>query len=299
MTKQPVTISVGEVLWDMLPDGKVLGGSPTNVAWHMAQLGAEAHVVTAVGADPLGDEILRILGAMPLHIDTISVIDGRPTSTVDCVLDAAGNASYVFHRDEAWDFLPATAEALALAARADGVNYGSLSQRSPRAQEATFKLLDATPADCVRVFDINLRPPFVSERQLTGGMERAVVLKMNDAELPMVAGVFGWDREANAAMDKLFGRFPNLKHIVVTRGPEGAWWNDRKRLASRTPDGDIRKVDTIGAGDAFTASVLMGLLKGWDVDAIMDRALGIASFVCTRRGGTPELPDALKSPFLA
>ncbi|MDR0361911.1 MAG: carbohydrate kinase [Planctomycetota bacterium] len=299
MKKQPVTISVGEVLWDMLPDGKALGGSPTNVAWHMAQLGAEAHVVTAVGKDPLGDEILRILGAMPLHIDTISVIGGRPTSTVDAVLDGNGNATYVFHEDEAWDFLPATPEALALAARAKGVNFGSLSQRSPRAQEATFSILDATPAECIRVFDINLRPPFVEERLLVGGMRRAVVLKMNDDELPMVAKVFGWDVDPEAAIAKLFEKFPNLKHIVVTRGPRGAWWHNKRRFIEKTPDDDIKKVDTIGAGDSFTASILMGLLKGWDEDAIMDNALEIANFVCTQRGGTPELPDALKAPFLA
>lgn len=299
MKKQPVTVSVGEVLWDVLPDGKTLGGSPTNVAWHMAQLGAEAHVVTAVGKDALGDEALRILGAMPLHIDTIAVIEDRPTSTVDAVLDAAGNATYVFHEDEAWDFLPVTPEALALAGRADGMNFGSLSQRSPRAQEATFKILDAAPAECVRIFDINLRPPFVTGRQLVGGMERAAVLKMNDDELPMVAKVFEWGTGPEATIDKLFEKFPNLKHIVVTRGPKGIWWHDRKRLISKTPDDNIVKVDTIGAGDSVTASTLMGLLKGWDADAIIDNALEIANFVCTQRGGMPELPDALKKPFLA
>lgn len=296
--KQPLTMSIGEVLWDMLPDGKALGGAPTNVAWHCAQLGASAHVASAVGRDPLGDEILESLKAMHLDISAISIIDGKPTSTVDAILSAEGNATYVIHEDVAWDAMPASPEALAMAARAEGVNFGSLGQRGENGRRTTMALLAATPASCLRVFDINLRPPFIYKEVFAAGMEKASVIKMNDDELPVIGAMFGWPDEPEAAITAMFAAYPNLKHAVVTRGARGVWWHDRKRLYGKRPAAAIKTVDTIGAGDSFTASVMMGLLKGWDVETISEAALAVASFVCTSRGGTPELPESLKAPFL-
>ena len=296
--KKPATLSIGEVLWDVLPDGKALGGSPTNVAWHCAQLGADAHVASAIGEDALGGEILEILKAMPLDLSALAVIHDKPTSTVDAILDANGNASYVFQADIAWDALPASPEALSIAAKANGVNFGSLSQRGDMTHASTLAILDATPADCLRIFDINLRPPFFSKKVLAAGMARATVIKMNDDELPVVADIFDWKGEPEDAMNAMFTAYPNLKHAVVTRGPNGAWWHNRERLIEKRPAANIKAVDTIGAGDSFTASVMLGLLKGWDEEAIMEAALAIASFVCTSRGATPELPEALTAPFL-
>ena len=281
----------------MLPDGKALGGSPTNVAWHAAQLGAEAHVVSAVGKDDLGDEILSRLGAMRLHVDLVAVIPGKPTSVVDAMLDADGNATYVIRENVAWDYLPASPGALELAGNADAVNFGSLSQRNPAARRATLDILDRTPKKCIRIFDINLRTPFVAEDVLSGGMARATVAKMNDDELAVVAGIYGWPGDPEAAVAGLFRRFPNLRHVVVTRGAKGAWWHDGRRFIAKAPGVEVKTVDTIGAGDSFTASVMMGLLRGWEAERIMDRALSVASFVCTRRGGTPELPGSLRALF--
>jgi Sugar kinases, ribokinase family len=157
-------MSIGEVLWDVLPDGKELGGAPTNVAWHCAQLGADAHVASAVGKDPLGDEILESLKRMRLDLSAVSVIPDKPTSTVDAVISPEGNATYVIHENVAWDAMPASPAALALAAKADGVNFGSLGQRGEAGRLATQAIVDATPAACLRIFDINLRTGFYSKR---------------------------------------------------------------------------------------------------------------------------------------
>ncbi len=296
--RKPVTVSLGEVLWDVLPSGKVLGGAPTNAAWHAAQLGADAHVVSAVGDDYLGREILARLAGMRLDIENVVTVADRPTSTVEATVGPDGNARYVIHENVAWDHLPATPAMLALAARAEAMNFGSLGQRSPAGRESTRALLRAARPGSVRVFDINLRPPFVFEAVIRGGLELATVVKMNDEELPLLAGMFGWSAVPERAIEELLAAHPNLRHAVVTRGPRGAWWHDRSRLVSKSPGTPVRVVDTIGAGDSVTAATMMGLLAGWEPGDILERALAIASFVCGGRGGTPELPAELKEPFL-
>ncbi len=296
-TKQ-ITMSLGEVLWDMLPDGKALGGAPTNVAWHASQLGAEAHVVSAVGDDGLGREIADRLGAMNLDLSAVKTVAGKPTGTVDATLDSRGNATYVIHENVAWDFLPVTPEILAMAGRTDAINYGSLAQRTANGREAHYAILDAVRPGAVRIFDINLRAPFVFEDVLDGGMRRASVVKMNREELPILADMFGWASEPEAAILQLFAAYPAVKHVIVTQGAEGAWWHDGKTLYKEPPKryGEIE--DTIGAGDSVTAASMMGLLKGWPVRTIASTALEVAGFVCSSRGGTPKLPAELRGKFI-
>lgn len=294
----PLTMSIGEVLWDMIPGGKALGGAPTNVAWHAAQLGARAHVASAVGRDALGGEILDSLKSMSLDVSAVSVIPDKPTSTVDALIGPEGNATYVIHDDVAWDAMPISPEAKALAARAEGVNYGSLAQRSANGRKTNLALVEATPPGCLRIFDVNLRPPFIYEKVIADGLAKATVVKMNEDELPVLGKMFSWPRESEAAIAAMMSGYPNLRHAVITRGAEGVWWHDRKRLFGKKPAAAVKVVDSIGAGDSFTAAVMMGLLKGWAVEAISEAALAIASFVCASRGGTPELPESLKAPFL-
>lgn len=296
--KKPLTIALGEVLWDVLPDGKSLGGAPTNVAWHAAQLGADAHVISAVGDDPLGREILDNLKRMRLDVSTVSILPGVPTSTVDARLDAAGNATYTIHENVAWDHLPATADMLALAARADAVNFGSLAQRHPTGRASTHAILDAVNPDAIKVFDINLRPPFIDKEILDAGLRKATVIKMNNDELPVLAGMFGWTGEPESAMTRLLEAYPGVRHLVVTKGADGAWWRSREKLHFKAPPPVERMCDTIGAGDSVTAACMLGLLKGWREDDILAAAMNIASFVCSSRGGTPELPDRIKDQFL-
>lgn len=296
--KKPVTMSLGEVLWDMLPDGKALGGSPTNVAWHAAQLGADAHVVSSVGRDDLGTEILDRLKEMRLDISAIAIIPDKPTSTVDAILDAHGNATYVIRDNVAWDCLPLSDISLAIAKRASAINFGSLSQRSETSRNATRALLDAAPPDSIRIFDINLRPPFILPDVLDGGMKRSTVVKMNDDELPVISKAFDWPERHEDALERMFSQYPNLKHAIITRGAKGAWWYNGKQLFEEQPQTKVAVVDTIGAGDSVTAAAMMGLLNGWNEETILKTALKVASFVCSNRGGTPELSAEVKAPFM-
>ena len=299
MKKTPLTISLGEILWDVLPDGKVLGGAPSNVAWHAAQLGADAHVVSAVGDDDLGHEILDSLRAMRLDVGTIAVLPGIRTSTVDAVLDASGNATYTIHENVAWDHLPVTDAVLALAARADAINFGSLGQRHAAGRASTHAILDAVGPDAIKIFDINLRPPFIDRGILDAGLARATVVKMNHDELPILAGMFGWAGDPEAGMGQLLEAYPGVRHLVVTKGADGAWWRTRKELHTMRPPAVEKLQDTIGAGDSVTAACMMGLLRGWREADILKAAMDISSFVCSRRGGTPELPNKIKDQFLA
>ncbi|MDR1534319.1 MAG: carbohydrate kinase [Planctomycetota bacterium] len=294
MSKKPVAISLGEVLWDVLPDGKTLGGAPSNVGRHLAQLGCEAHIVSAVGDDDLGREAIAYLRDKGLNVENVAILAGAPTSTVDATLDPAGNATYVIHEDVAWDRLPVTGAILALAGRAEAINFGSLALRSPAGRRAGFAVLDATPAAAVRMFDLNLRQPFIFPEILREGLARATVVKMNDDELGMMTGMFGLAKRPERAIEDLLAAYPNLRHLVVTRGAEGAWWHDRRALLKRGPAASPRVVDTIGAGDSFTAVGMCGLLRGMEVKEVLRAALIVAAYVCSRRGGMPELPAELK-----
>lgn len=297
--EKPLTISLGEVLWDILPDGKALGGAPTNVAWHAAQLGADAHVVSAVGDDELGREILDRLAEMRLDITDIAVIPDVRTSTVDAHLDANGNATYTIHENVAWDHLPASPSILDLASRADAINYGSLAQRHENGRAATHAILDAINPDAIKIFDINLRPPFIDREILDAGIARATVVKMNHDELPILADLFQWTCSPEDGMAQLLEAYPGVQHLVVTRGADGAMWKTRKELLHLRPQPPEKLIDTIGAGDSVTAACMMGLLRGWKEERILQAAMDVASFVCSSRGGTPELPDRIKAPFFA
>lgn len=290
---KPVTLSLGEVLWDMLPDGKALGGAPANVARHLAQFGFEAHLVSAVGGDGLGREAVASLSAMGVKTDRVAVVEGADTGTVDVVLTGAGNACYVIHEGVAWDHTPLTAETLALAKRARAINFGSLGFRCETSRRTGFAVLEAAPADCLRVFDFNLRPPFVYQGLVQRLVENATVVKMNEEELAATADIFYFSKTPECAIGDLLNWNPYLEHVIVTRGEKGAWWHNRRTLLERRPAGGARVADTIGAGDSFTAAVIAGLLRGMGEEETLEAALAVASFVCTRRGGMPELPSEL------
>lgn len=295
---KPVTLSLGEILWDVLPDGKTLGGAPANVAWHLSRLGAEAHIVSAIGNDDLGQEILQTLTDKHLDTGCIAVLDAVPTSTVTASLDASGNASYTIHENVAWDHLPLANAVLELAGKAQAVNYGSLGQRHPTGRATTHAILDAVSPDAVKVFDVNLRPPFINRDTLDLGLARATVVKMNHDELPQISALFGWTTVPEDAMPQLLEAYPNVKHVLVTKGGAGAWWQTRTALHHCLPPKPAKLADTIGAGDSVTAASIMGLLKGWEEEKILASAMAIASYVCSQRGGMPQLPDDLTKIFL-
>ena len=286
-----VIVGVGEILWDMLPAGRQLGGAPANFAYHAKALGADAAVVSRVGDDEPGREILDRLDALGLNRAHVTTDRTHPTGRVDVRLDAAGVPTYVIHAPAAWDFIPPDAALLDLAARADAVCYGSLALRAERSAATITAFVEATRG--LRVFDVNLRPPFVDGAVVARLLPASNVLKLNDAELPRVADMLGIPTDAGAAAEALFERFP-LRVIALTRGGAGSVLFSRDGRVADHPGFPTIVADTVGAGDAFTAALVTGLLRGHDLGAVNAAANRLAAYVCSRHGATPPIPPELR-----
>jgi fructokinase len=285
-------VGLGEILWDMLPAGKQLGGAPANFAYHAQALGAEGVVVSCIGDDDLGREILSQLGGLGLDCQYLAVDKANRTGTVTVKLDADGVPDFTIHENVAWDFIPLSEPLLELAARADAVCFGSLCQRSDVSRDTVRQFLEKTKPDCLRIFDINIRQSYYSKDIVHMMLETSNVLKLNDDELPLVAELLDIKGAESEILAELVARY-ELRLVVLTKGAEGS------RLYG--PDGDSESkgvppekiADTVGAGDAFTAAVAVGLLNGNGLEQINAHANRVASFVCSQHGATPKLPDDL------
>ncbi len=281
-----IVVGIGEVLWDMLPTGKMLGGAPANCAYHANALGAQGVVVSAVGEDDLGREILAVLGDKGLKTDYVQVLESRDTGTVTVALGDDGQPAYTIHEAVAWDHVALTPELLSLAKSADAVCFGSLAQRSVTTRETIRAFLRATRPECLRVFDINIRQEHLDKDLLRESLGMATVLKLNDEELPYLAQVFDLSGTVMEQLVQLRDDF-QLDLIAYTRGAQGSLLLDGSDVVD-TPGGEAFEItDTIGAGDAFTAALILSRLEGKDVQATAKRAHDLASFVCTQSGGMP------------
>ena len=292
--EKPVVIGLGEVLWDLLPGGKKFGGAPANFAYHAQALGAEAYVVSCVGDDELGDEILRQLDALGLSREYIAIDAEHPTGTVSVDLDARGKPSYVIHENVAWDFIRLRPEMIGQAQRADAVCFGSLAQRSPVSRVTIRDFVTSTRDDCLRIFDINLRQHYFNTDTIAASLEWATVLKLNDEELPVVAQRLSIQGAEKEILGTLCRRF-NLDLIALTMGGEGAmlFTPEECSVQAGLP---VEIADTVGAGDAFTAALAVGLMKGRDLDTINRHANRVACYVCSQPGATPPMPPELLEP---
>ncbi len=286
-------LAVGEVLWDLLPSGKQLGGA-ANFTYQCRSLGADARLVTRVGNDPLGHEVLARFRILGIPVEPVQVDPVFPTGTVDVALAPDGQPRFTIREHVAWDQIEADEASLARAARADAVCFGSLSQRDEPSRSAIRKFVAASRPGTLRLFDVNLRPPFVDRDVVADSLTLANALKLNDQELPALATMFGFPADVREAMEQLAFRF-GLSLVALTRGPHGGLlladgeWSDHPGLT-------VTVSDTIGAGDAFTAALVVGRLAGRPLDEINRHANDVAAFVCSRPGGTPTLPDSLKFP---
>ncbi len=288
-----VVVGLGEILWDMLPGGKLMGGAPANFAYHAHVLGAEAVVASAVGNDADGQEIAERLAELEIVRDGLAVVDSLPTGTVDVTLGADGQPSYTIHEPVAWDAIPWSEALAALAARCDAVCFGSLAQRDPVSRDTIGQFLAATRSDCLRVFDVNLRQDFATAEIVKSSLVAATILKLNDEELPIVASMVGLaDIELDALPQRLIERF-GLTSVILTCGADGSWIHTETEKSYRGVSLDLKIADTVGAGDSFTAAVVMGMLAGQPLSAVHERAARIADYVCTQAGATPALPPAL------
>jgi fructokinase len=292
MNHRHTVVGLGEILWDVFPDGPRFGGAPANFACHAAQLGAQAFMVSAVGQEELGTKALKAL--QDKGVETSHVTRSEfPTGIVTVQLDEAGKASYVFASNTAWDHLEWTEELKSLADQTDAVCFGSLGQRSEESRRTIQRFVEAvSPETAIRIFDINLRPPFFSDDVILESLQLANVLKLNDDELPILSAMCGVQGSETEQMQELSRRY-GLKLVALTRGERGAVLIQEEEI-SEHPGVPTKVADTVGAGDAFTAALAMGLLNQEPLDAINQRASRIAAFVCSQPGATPEILAELK-----
>jgi fructokinase len=296
----------GEILWDCLPSGRHAGGAPFNVAAHIAQLGVSVSLLSAVGRDALGDEILEVAETKGVNIEYVDRARiGLPTGTVLATVDAFGNATYELVQPVAWDEIIVSAEAVDAVAKAGAFVFGSLASRSPYNLEQLDRLLEATGP--LKFFDVNLRPPFADPKRIVELAARADVLKLNHDEVGQIAS---WLRtgeatpnppsnaEAVAEACATLSEATGTPRICVTMGAAGAALWDRGKLATALAPKVVVK-DTVGAGDAFMAGLIVGLTRGADTQIVLETACRLGAIVASHDGATPLLPKELIREFRA
>lgn len=287
-----MVVGMGEALWDVLPEGKKIGGAPANFAYHVSQFGLPSCVVSAVGDDALGREIVENFTSKGLN-QLIAEVP-YPTGTVQVEIDQAGIPQYDIKENVAWDNIPYTDQLESLAKRTKAVCFGSLAQRNVVSRETINRFLDAMPQsdDSLVVFDVNLRQGFYNKEILCNSMSRCNILKINDEELVTVSRMFGYP--GIDLQDKcwiLLGKY-NLKMLILTCGINGSYVFTPGNVSFQpTPKVDV--ADTVGAGDSFTAAFISSILKGRSVQEAHSRAVQTSAYVCTKKGAMPILPAEL------
>lgn len=287
-----IIVGMGEVLWDMLPDGRKVGGAPANFAYHASQFGFDSRVVSAIGKDSLGTEITDNFDKKGLHylIETVPY----PTGTVQIELDDVGVPCYDIREGTAWDNIPFTPALEDLARHTEAVCFGSLAQRSAVSRETIGRFLDTMPDDgsTLRIFDINLRQNFYCKEVIESSLRRCNVLKINDEELVVLSRLFSCPGIGPEEKCKAFLSMYGLKMLILTCGVDGSYvfYGDGYSFIE-TPKVEV--ADTVGAGDSFTASFVSAILEGRTVRDAHALAVEVSAFVCTQDGAMPVLPDCI------
>jgi len=291
-TDRFVIVGLGEILWDMLPAGKQLGGAPANFAYHAQALGTQGVVVSCIGQDGLGEEVLQQLQGVDLDNQYIALDPNHPTGTVSVKLDQDGKPDYIIHEQVAWDFIPFGPELEALACGVHAVCFGSLCQRAPVSRQTIQRFLTATNTNCISVFDINLRQAFYSLDIIRDMLDLCQVLKLNNEELPIVARMLNLEGDEQDLLSQLQQRY-GLQVIVLTKGAAGSVLLSADQVSYQRTEDMLEIADTVGAGDAFTAATCVGLLQQRDLDTINRAANRLAAYVCTQHGAMPSVPQTL------
>lgn len=278
---------MGEALWDMLPEGKKIGGAPANFAYHAAQFGMDTMAVSALGDDDLGNEIAQKFAEKKLNVLMPRV--PFPTGTVQVSLDAQGVPTYDIKEGVAWDNIPFTPELEEVARNCRAVCWGSLAQRNEVSRNTIHRFLDATPKDCLKIFDINLRQNFYNEELLLESFKRCDILKINDEELVTIGRLFGYPGlDMTNKCWLILGKY-NLDALVLTCGVNGSYvFTPGAMSFLETPKVEV--ADTVGAGDSFTGSFCAAYLSGVHVSEAHRLAVETSAFVCTQNGAMPTLP---------
>jgi fructokinase len=290
-------VGLGELLWDLLPTGRKLGGAPANFAYITNLLGDEGIPASRVGTDDLGTEVIRHLNDRGLLTDFVQTDPAHPTSTVKVEIDRAGQPRFEIRESIAWDFLQWTSQWKQLAASVDAVCFGSLAQRSPESHATILNFVRATGPNAVRIFDVNLRQEFFTADVLAESMKLATIVKLNHEELPRIMRRFALDHhDEESSARRLIEAF-SLKLVCITRGNSGGLLvtPDTANIHTGFP---VKVADTIGAGDAFTAALVHQYLRNASLDSMNEMANRVGAWVASETGAMPapksgNLPQAL------
>lgn len=278
--KKPVIAGIGELLWDMFPEGKKAGGAPVNFVYHATASGAEGYAISAVGDDSLGNEILNLIEGIGIHL-LYEKVD-QPTGTVQVVLEE-GVPSYTITEGVAWDYIPFTAKIAEIASKADAVCFGTLAQRSEISRNTIRTFLSQVPVSAFRILDINLRAPFYSFELIEESIRQCNILKLNDDELAILKDMFSLkEADDRKVCNWLIDTF-DLKYVILTAGANYSMIFSPETVSFlETPK--VNVVDTVGAGDSFTGAFITSLLKGDTLEKAHRAAVDRAAAVCTVTG---------------
>jgi len=287
-----IFVGLGELLWDILPTGKQLGGAPANFAYHSQQLGVESYIISSVGSDAPGDEIFNCLNDYNLSTEYINIDPEFPTGTVDIKVDDLGIPEYTIHTNVAWDNIPLKEKTQEMLSRVDAICFGSLAQRSAISARTIQSILKSCSSNCFKVFDINIRQSFYTSQLIAENLKLANGFKLNDEEFALIVDMFAVSGNEEIIANTLMSKF-NLNLFVLTKGSKGSviYTGDEQ---SRIQSPQIIVEDTVGAGDAFTAGLVFAYLNKFPLTIAHEYASMLATYVCMQKGAMPEYSTDLK-----
>ncbi len=292
---QNVIVGIGEILWDMLPSGKVIGGAPANFAYHAQELGESSIVVSCVGNDELGREIISSLEKKDMPTEFLYIDKSHPTGVVSARINKEGKPSYLIQEEVAWDYIPTSTLIRELAFKSAAVCFGTAAQRSQLSRMTIQTFVGLMEQDSIRVFDINLRQNFYSQDVIETSLSLANVLKLNVNELSVVKKLLRLNGDEKKILNELSRKY-SLNLIALTRGREGSILFTEGKTSNHEGH-KINVEDTVGAGDAFVAGLVTGMLRGYELDDLHNKANRVASYICSKHGATPSLTNEIRKLF--
>jgi fructokinase len=305
VTRPHLILGIGELLWDILPEGAKLGGAPANFSVMAGRLGNHAVVLSRIGRDDLGRRAIDRLDPLPVDTGSLEVDAAHETGRVTVNFEN-GEPHYTIHQPAAWDFLELTDEWVKLAERADAICFGSLAQRNIESRKTIQTIAANAPSACIRVFDVNLRTPFYSAEVIQESLELATVLKMNEQEAPTILDLLGLSiagesspaKDLRACAERLLREFPSLTLVAITRGGSGSLLVNREECHYH-PGLPVTVADPIGAGDAFTAAMTHYMLRGAGLATLNAAGNRWGGWVASQPGAMPPLPDSVRDTIAA
>ena len=286
-----LVVGLGEVLWDMLPEGRKIGGAPVNFAYHAGQFGIDTMAVSAIGNDKLGEDTIAEMNGK--HLNHIFPSVPYPTGSVQVKLDEKGVPAYDIKENVAWDNIPFTNEIESVARSCRAVCFGSLAQRNAVSRNTIRKFIESTPDGCIRIFDINLRQNFYTSNVIHDSLELCNILKINDEEIMLVSRMFNYDSSNIENVCRTIMEDFSLEMVILTCGTKGSYIFTKGGV-SFMPTPKVNVADTVGAGDSFTGSFCAAILRGLPVAEAHKKAVEVSAYVCTQNGAMPEIPESMK-----